>query len=251
MTAPTRYRSVFTGVQIDQLLSSISSKLDPSYIVNDFTGGVNQVASAETVKILNDELTQIQNPNYFLNLLENIPGFNVFTDAEKTKLDGLNIQFKGAYANATTRNLAVSTAELTGGELTFLLDDGSGFGLQSWDYWNASTATWTKAMLYRLGELTPVTFSVQGLAAFSMIDITQFTTCKVVLTATQAATTNIQVTELMLVTNGQDIFMTEMATIGNSTLIDMSADLQGTNMRLLASTLAPNVTIKGRKIVED
>ena len=67
--AANKYRSVFTGPQIDTILSDVQNKIDRTVIVNDFSGGADFVASAETVKTLNTSLNQLQDPAYLQSLI--------------------------------------------------------------------------------------------------------------------------------------------------------------------------------------
>lgn len=98
MSTPTRYRSLYSGQQIDNLLSSVSSKIDQTYIVNDFqTGGIDKVASAELVKTIWIDLQQFDDPNYITSLILSVPDNNLFTDALKSKLEGSSDLFKGVF----------------------------------------------------------------------------------------------------------------------------------------------------------
>lgn len=67
--AVNKYRSVFTGTQIDNILSDVQNKIDKTVIINDFSGGADFVASAETVKTLNTSVNQIQDPAYLKSLI--------------------------------------------------------------------------------------------------------------------------------------------------------------------------------------
>lgn len=93
---PDRYRSVFTGAEIDALLASIKTKIDQSLIKNDFTGGEGYVASAEVVKTLNDAIVNLQNPNFFKALLLSLTDNNIYTTAEKQKLASVDLSVNKA-----------------------------------------------------------------------------------------------------------------------------------------------------------
>lgn len=244
-TAPTKYRSSFTGSQIDRLLSSISSKLDASVIKNDFTGGANLVASAELAKQLNFQIERVLDPNYFQELFLSIPNSNLFTNADKSKLDAVdNTTYKGVFTNPTDRSTNLTTTGFVGKEVTFLLDDGS--GLQSWDYWDTISGSWKKAKLISSDELANQTFPTVGTGTLATYLKTEKRIGKFVVYAYK--NTDFQGYEFLVGTNGTDTFITAYGEIGNASLFDVDATISGNTINVRVTTLTSAVTIAGRRL---
>jgi len=244
-TVPTKYRSSYTGQQIDRLLGSISSKLDATAIKNDFLGGEGQVASAELAKILNDQFQQFLDPNFFRDLIQNIPDNNLFTDEDKAKLDAVdNTTYKGVFLNSADRSANLSTSGFTGKEITFLLDDGE--GLQAWDYWDTSTSSWEKAKLVTADELANLTFPTVGTGVLATFDKTERRVGKFVVYGTKVL--DFQSFEFLVGTNGTDTFISAFGEVGNAQLFDVDAQVSGDTINVRVTTLTSGVTVSGRRL---
>lgn len=245
MTAPTKYRSSFTGSEIDRLLASISDKLDASVIKNDFTGGVNLVASAELAKQLNFQIERVLDPNYFKQLFLQIPDSNLFTNADKFKLDAVdNTTYKGVYATPADRSTNLSTSGFTGKEITFLLSDAD--GLQSWDYWDTGSGSWKKAKLVTADELADQTFATVGTGIVASYAIADKKFGKFLIYATRS--TDFQGFEFLVGTNGTDTYISSYGEVGNAALFDVDATITSGTVNVRCTTLTSAVTVRARRL---
>ena len=244
-----RYRSAYTGKEIDELLSSIKLKIDETYITNDYSGGTNRVASAELAKDLDTRVKKFQDPNFFKDLLSQVPDNNLFTDDYKAKLESLSDKFKGVFNNKADRDAAINTVNFLGGEITLLLDDGSDSKLQEWSVWNNQRSRWEKSLFYKSGELDPITITVPGTVVFASFDRTLYNTCKMLITGVNGSAS--QCCEALLVHNNNDTFLSVISTVGSTNqMFKLSTALVGDMVRLLAQTTATGAQIRIKKIVE-
>ena len=250
---PTRYRSLFTGIEIDRILASVQNKIDVNYIVNDFTtGGERRVASAELAKILRAEIDIIRDPNFFAGIISQIQGFNVFTDDQKIKLEQLSTDFVGSFPNATARDEAVNVVGMKGGEFAFLDSDGRGY--QEISYWHPQSLSWRKANLYDLGDMPDQTFVATGKHIVFSFNKTEREFVKIFMLAKQSL-------------GGVDTFTTQAVTMGyvfgdvwfeltdqisnslNPMLSNFDFTVEGDFVRMTL-TLPPSTTVSIRKVFE-
>jgi hypothetical protein len=243
------YRSRYTGREIDQMLASIDNKIDLSYIINDWTGGTQLAASAELAKNLNERLLKFSDPNYIEELITSIPGSLIFTAEDKDKLDRLAGFFQGSFINAATRNLAVSTIGFSGGELTFLIDDGSGTNTQELSYWDTSTSTWKKARFLPDPATAATRYVAGGTIIGVTFDKTKFGAGKYVIKGESDA--HIKIVEMLAAVKGVDTFWTVQGEIGNGNNLfsvagmSIAGDLVRINL-----LITPNVTIRMYRVAE-
>lgn len=242
----TRYRSRYTGRQIDELLGSIQGKIDTTYIVNDWSGGVDLVASAELAKQLYERLEKFKDPNYVKELYLTIPDADIFTVQDRARLDRTIGFFLGSFPNAAERNLAINTIGFKGGEITFLMDDGE--GLQELSYWDTNTLSWRKSKWTREmggGNETPSTGPDTGIIT---IDRNKFSTGKYLVKAEQGLL--VKAIELLVVSAGDNSWWTSYAPIGNLT----GFSIKGITMTATTATIsvtAPTGTVfKFQRIAE-
>lgn len=211
---PLRYRSRFTGQQIEQLLDSVPSKLSLSHIVDDYTGGTELVASAESVRKLWLRLAAFDDPNYIKSLILSIPGALIFTQADKDRIEELAGFFQGSFNNPADRNSSVDTVGFSGGELSFLIDDGSGFGIQELSWWDAQSLQWKKSVFTK-NPVDPVqNFTTAANRVVIQIDKAKFTSGKYAVRADTA--TQFTMFELFVALKGSDTYWTTYAQIGNN-----------------------------------
>lgn len=246
-SAPTKFRSRYTGQEVDSLLTSITQKIDTSFIVNDFSGGSGLVASAEVAKTLYTNSLRLQDPNYIMSLILSIPNAVIVTQADLDKLNRLVGSFQGSYPNATSRNLAVNTAAFKGGELTFLVNDGN--GQQELSYWDAGSLVWAKAKLTPSPNTTPIFYPSGGDAIVVTLDISRYDGAKYFVKVKSGS--NILVFELLVCFSGSDTFWTTQGYIGNNTSIGkvVSASLTSTALQVTMN-MASNSTVTFTKVVE-
>lgn len=245
MTAPKQYKASYTGAEIDRLLASIDSKLDSSAIRNDFLGGTDRVASAELAKTLHTQFQQVLDPNFFRDLIAEIPDNNLFTDLDKAKLDSVdNSTYKGVFLNAADRTSKLSTSGFVGKEVTFLLNDGD--GLQSWDYWDTASGAWRKAKLVSTDEIANQTFPTVATGVIASYNRTERRVGKFVVYGTK--TTEFQSFEFLVGTNGVDTYLVAYGEIGNAQLFGVDATLTGNTINVRVTTLTTGVTIAARRL---
>lgn len=248
-TTPEVYRSIYTGREIEELLGSIKRKIDILSIVDDFnTGGSKRPASAETVKILYKEVQTIKDPNFFADLIKQIPGFNLFTDADKKKLDGLSEKFRGSFKTATERDEAVKTASFTGGELTYVMDVGNGAQELSW--WDPVYSMW-RPTVFSWAGFTPSRDVPTGLVYTFEFKKSDYRFVKLAVLC--QTTTLTQAFEVDIVHANDSIFWKRHGSMGNTnalvTNIDVVETDGGTKIKLqMVCTQA--ITLRVKRISE-
>ncbi|ACV50244.1 hypothetical protein [Delftia phage PhiW-14] len=242
----SRYRSRYTGRQIDELLGSIRGKIDTTYIVNDWSGGKDLVSSAELSKLLYERLEKFNDPIYVKELYLTIPDADIFTKQDRAKLDRTIGFFLGSFPNAAERNLAINTIGFKGGELTFLMDDGE--GLQELSYWDTSSLSWQKSKWTREmngGTEAPSTGSD---TAVIVIDRNKFSAGKYMVKATQGLL--VQVIELLVVIAGDHAWWTSYAPVGNLTGFSIKGISVTTATATISVTAPTGTMFKFQRIAE-
>lgn len=243
----SRYVSLFTGKDIDEILNSVKTKLDSSSIANDFDGGTNRIASAEIAKDLYFEVTNFKDPNYLKNLFLNIPGIAIFTTAEKAKLDTLSTKIVGSFTDYQDRDETVITTTYKGGEISFVKDDGNGYNEIA--LWDIATNTWKKMKLYDFGEVTPATVDVASTVTVTSFDYTEFVTAKVMITAIQGS--SVQTQEVIITATSTSEYMVTYAEVGNANnLYTLSTNRVGNIINIIATTANANTVIRAKRVAE-
>jgi hypothetical protein len=247
-STPSKFRSRYTGAEIDSLLTSIQNKIDTSYIVNNFDGGEDLIASAELAKILYDNDQRLNDPNYIQDLILSIPNAVIVTQADIDKLDRLAGAFQGSFADVAARNLGVNTGGFKGGELTFLINDGH--GQQELSYWSTQSLTWVKASFLPSATLPPINSTVGGTVAAVQLDTNKFSLAKYIVKLTTS--TELLVFELLVaVRSGVDTYWTTQGYIGtNSTLGKVLSCSIASNTLNVNVQVPPNSTLTFSKILE-
>jgi len=247
MSSITKYRSRFTGAEIDTLLASISNKIDATIIVNDWSGGTSKVASAELAKILYADMQSFKDPNYLLNLIQTIPDFNIFTTAEKTKLESMSAEFKGTFSTKTDRDNNLTTTSYVGGETCIVLNVGSGLGeIETWDY---STSSWATVELYDVGNIATISMASTTTQVYT-IDTDLYSTVKLLISAQKviAGTNNIQTIEITANSNGTDVWYSTSSNLGNnSSLVNVVVSYSYPSI-VISVTGSTGTTIGGRPL---
>lgn len=140
MQATTKYRSLFSGKQIDEILQSVRDKIDKSSITDDYAGGeVDKVVSAAAVKGLSDAFDRTFTADGIRALVEEAENSNVYTDSDKRKVNGINTQFKGTVVDIPSRD-AIDTAVYTGGEVILVLRNTA--DVSEFQYWDGVGEKW-------------------------------------------------------------------------------------------------------------
>lgn len=242
----TRYRSRYTGRQIDELLGSIQGKIDTTYIVNDWSGGTDLVASAELAKNLHDRLEKFKDPNFVKELYLTIPDADIFTKQDRARLDRTIGFFLGSFPNAAERNLAINTIGFKGGEITFLIDDGE--GLQELSYWDTNTLSWRKSKWTREmggGSETPSTGPDTPVI---VVDRNKFSSGKYLVKAQQGLL--VKVLEVIFTSAGDNSWWTSYAPIGNLSGVSIKGITMGTGTINISVTAPTGTVFKFQRIAE-
>lgn len=238
---PMKYRSRYTGPQIEQLLDSVPSKLSLSHIVNDYSGGVELVASAESVRLLYLAQGRFSDPNYIKSLILSIPGALIFTQEDKDRIDALAGFFRGSFPNLSARNSGVDTVGFKGGELTFVIDDG--FGQQELSYWDATALQWKKSQFLKSPIDPSQSYTTAANRVVISIDKTKFSSGKYAIRCDSA--TQFTMFELFLALKNTDVYWTTYAQLGtNDNLMKITSITVDPTSIQVNCDLAANVTVK-------
>ncbi len=243
---PTKFRSRFSGMEIDALLASISNKIDSSYIVNDYSGGTKLVASAEVAKQLFISLSRFDDPNFIRTLILSVPGSIIFTQADKDKINRLAGFFQGSYPTIAARNLAVPTLGFTGGELTFIVDDGN--GVQELSYWDFSSLTWKKSKFVPDIVSGTTNFPTTGTVVAISMDKTKYSVAKYQVKA--ETDTAIRLFEIIVALKGANVFWTVANDIGDLTSISVVSAVIVGNQCQISFSVTGNTTVKFSRLSE-
>ncbi len=137
----TKFRSVFTGGEIEEILKSVRDKLDTSAITDSFAGGEpDKIPSAKAILELSKSFDNTFTPDGVRDLLAEANNSNIFTDSFKKKLEGVSDQFKGVYVDITSRD-SIDTKTYVGGEVVLVLKNIE--GRSEFEYWDAVKKKWT------------------------------------------------------------------------------------------------------------
>ncbi len=243
---PTKYRSRFSGMEIDALLASISTKIDLSYIVNDFSGGEKLVASAEIAKQLFISLQRFDDPNYIKSLILSIPNSIIFTQEDKDKINRLAGFFQGSFPTIAARNLAVPTLGFTGGELTFIVNDGN--GVQELSYWDVGSLTWKKSKFVPDIVSASTNFPTAGTVVAISMDKVKYSTAKYQVRA--ETDTAVRMFEVMVVIKNANVFWTVANDIGDLTSISVASAVIVGNVCQISFVVSANTIVKFSRLSE-
>jgi hypothetical protein len=252
MLEPTRYRSIYTGAEIDQKLNSVDDKIDSSIISVDVTeDSVDKIPASSVTANLNQRITQLNDPNYFLQLFLELPNSNIFTDAYKDKIDGINAQFKGVYATIADRTNNLDTTNFLGLELTLIIDDGSGFS--RFDYWNNQTNGWSIANFFKDGSQDPLSVPVPATVRFAAITLANATACKFFVNIKVGS--QIKSMEILANSDGTNSYLIVTNVVGtNPTIYDDLADIttsiESGQLVIYVTTKLSSSVVSGKLIAE-
>lgn len=246
------YRSIYTGQQIDELLTAIKFKVSSDAISNAFSDvgdplNKEKISSAELCNILNERIANIENPEFLKTIISKINDSNIFTDAYRNKLDGLSDKFKGVYANIPARDSEISTSTFTGGELCLLLNDDE--GAQSFQYWDANTNKWETFNTVRTNVSGNVTLPTIGTITFHTMDKSIYRACEI--TVVGVKTSSVHTSKILVTVAGNEIISCKYADLWNTNpLYTTNITMSGNEIVLGVDTLAAGVTVRAKKLYE-
>jgi len=205
---PTKYRSLFTGTEIDQILQSVRDKIDKSAITQDFSSGeADQVVSAAAVKALSEAFDNTFTPTGVKELLAQAPDSNIFTDDDKRKVDAINVQFKGTVVDIPSRD-AIDTAQYTGGEVILVLRTAA--RTTEFQWWDGLTDSW-EPVNAGVGDIETVVLPT-GTTVIAGYDSTLISGVKYVIHG-KSATGDSHMAEVMIVSKGVEISFSVFAEV--------------------------------------
>lgn len=140
MQAGTKYRSLFSGKEIDETLKSVRDKIDKSSITDSYAGGeLDKVVSAAAVKSLSDAFDKTFTADGVRTLIDEATDSNVYTDEDKRKVGQINTQFKGTVIDVPSRD-AIDVSKYVGGEVILVLRNTA--DLSEFQYWDGVSLKW-------------------------------------------------------------------------------------------------------------
>lgn len=246
------YRSIYTGQQIDELLTAIKFKVSSNAISNMFSDvgdplNKEKISSAELCNILNERMSNIENPEFLKTIIDRIDDSNIFTDAHKDKLEGLSDKFKGVYTSKPVRDSEINTNTFIGGELCLLLNDGG--GAQVFQYWDANTNHWKTANTVHTNVSGSVTLPTIGTVTFHTIDKSVYSTCELTVVGTKAS--SIHTSKILVTAIGSEIISCKYADLWNTNpLYTTNITASGNEIVLGVDTLTAGVTVRAKKMYE-
>lgn len=251
---PQRYRSRYTGIEIDEILTSVGSKIGSEIITTDINNGdIDRVPAASITKYLNERIEELNDPYYLLNIWMRLPDNNQFTDAHADKLDKLNDQFKGSFLTEAIRAETLETRDFLGGELTFIINAGN--NISRFDWFNANTRQWVPARFITDGTVDPINVPVPASIQFTGFDTSKNTSAKIIVSAKTG--NRIKVIEALVTTNGIDTFLTQHNVAGTDQhnafdLFDILPELnpQTGIVNIFIVTKVSNMRIHGKVVAE-
>ena len=240
----TQYRSIFSGLQIDQAVAKMQSSLSITDIANDFNGGVTRVASAEIAKNLYTTINNAITPTNIKAILLSIPNSNIYTDAEKARLASMTGSIVGSFKTIADRTQALNPVAYVGTELSFIVDDGTNRSISQLSRWDITKNKWTIARLYNVDEFTPVVVASASIFSLYSFDITKFSLIKVLISCVDSTGANRQIQEVLLSYVGSNTYISVYGEVGNSsTLFNLTSSISGNIITLSATTSTANSVI--------
>jgi hypothetical protein len=252
-TQPT-YKSVFSGKDIDEAIANMRGALYEALISNDFLGGIGKLASAELAKILKARIDLIEDPAHLSLLLQNIVGYNNFTDDNKTKLNYINTKFRGVFPDSNTRDLAMLSelSAYTGNEITLILNDSTNKGISYFAKWDAGFGIWVRISTSGLTNPYPTTVvalagNVDGIISF---DKTLYSAMKCIISVRNSIASVRQIQEVMITSIGADTYISVYGEVGNSSILFTPyTSIAGNLVKLSITTLQDGLTVDCKPIV--
>lgn len=242
---PTRYRMRYTGREIDEILTSIKYKIDDSSIANDWLGGFTRVASAELAKTLYEDINQLKDPNYLLELIKQMEGIEFLSDEMKKKIDYMSDKFRGVFATNAERDSKLVTTQYEGYEIVLVLD--AGYGLAAWQYWDGVGRTWVNIEFYDVGNERPVNLNTSASTTIIRVDTTKYNCMKAIIMVIRA--TDIMSSELVVtVSQDKDVYYAVGPITGNNTrLFTVDCAMVGNFLEVRIAGL-PGAIVKSKRV---
>ena len=239
------YRSIYSGLQLDQAVTQIQNSIPSTSIANDFLGGTTRVASAELAKTLYTSLNAAITPASIKAILLSNANTNNYSDAEKAKLSTMSSSIMGSFATIAARTSALTPVNYVGTELSFVVDDGTGRGISQLSRWDITKNAWVIARLYNVDEFIPTTIATASAVPLYSFDVTKFSLIKVLIACASSDGTSRQIQEVLLSYVGADTYISVYGEVGNnSTLFNLTSSMSGNVVTLTATTSTVNSTIR-------
>lgn len=214
-----KFQSRYSGEEIDRILQEVEGKISFEDIVDDYSGGTDKVASAESVRLIKLWMNQFDDPEWLKNLFLTIPGSSIFTLDDREVLERLKNGFQGTYDDDTDRAVNLITTDFIGGEVSLLLNANG--GIQSLDYWDDLTDSWIPCNFSKSMYSDDIDVTTGGTHVVLQVNRFQVNTIKFIMrTQTAVDICTIEVTGVVF---GNDTFWTSQGYIGtNQELITLN-----------------------------
>lgn len=248
--AENRFKSRFTGTEIENLLVRAQSSLSSNSVTDSYKEGLpDTIFSGAGAKNLYNELLDKTSGETLKNAIESIPGVAIFTEDNKTKLNKVSDKFVGGVNDIATRN-SIDTSLFTGNEIIFVRSDS--FGNPMFFYWDNINLKWEEAIDDGISNelsfpgLSIGTHSLKTFAAGS-------TTCLKFIVHSRNGS-NVHSAEVLINTNYSNVYYTTYADIKSNPLqpiFNLYAELDANlNIILKADVFVANSTLKITKLAE-
>lgn len=245
-----RFKSKFTGADIEALLSKAQNAISSVDVTDSYTEGKSgTVFSGVGAKALYDYVNDRTSGETLKTQIEAIPGVTVFTDADKAKLDKVSDKFVGSFLDIASRN-AFDTSGLVGNEICFVR--ANELANPMFYYWEDTLGVWVKAIDDGISQEEIFPALATGTHTLKVILAGGPTAFKYILHAKNGA--YVQTSEVLISTNYADVFYTDYALLlsdPNTPMYQVYAELDvDLNIIIKADVYLNNTTIKMMKSAE-
>lgn len=233
------FQSELTGQEIEEALKSVKDKVSTSDIVNDYSGGITKIASAESVKLLNDWKTRFGDPEFIRELYLTIPESRVFTAQNLLDLEAVKRRFVGAFKTPSERTTSLISQPLQGSEVSLLI--GENGALQQLQFYDSLTASW-KTCVWSESPTTQE-YAAVGEQTVIRFDGSLYTAAEYGIVISNGSLTSFS--KLMIAHNSNEIFYTVNGSVENAPdLLTIESVYYDSADVCLAVFIPPGFTVK-------
>jgi hypothetical protein len=160
----------------------------------------------------------------------------------------LTAKFVGTFSTAAARD-AATLPSLSGNEIAFVVDDGSGTGTSGITRWNAIGGVWENARFTGTNiKKSGTVVASGGTIVVGEFDLTQSIGAKVTVGCKNAAGSVIQIKEVLFGRSTGGVYFNTMSDIGNSSsMFTVSVVTSGNKVQLVATTALASLTFSSER----
>lgn len=248
--AETRFKSRFTGAEIEQLLVKAQSSISDSVITDSYTDGKEgTVFSGVGAKALHTLMIDRTSGETLKAAIEAIPNVAVFTEADRAKLTQMSDKFVGAVRDIASRN-AIDTSSFVGDEVVFVRSDQD--GNPAFFYWDDTNGKWLNAIADGTGNEDVFPTLPIGTNTLTTYPAGGTTCLKFIVHSKNGS--NVHTAEVLINTNFANVYYTTYAELKSNPLqpiFNLYAELDSNlNIVIKADVYVANSTIKITKVAE-